>query len=171
MIPAAASSPADLSVTLRATPAAAVIGQNLTYTLTVTNAGPGTATGVIVTQVLPQGAAFVSATGGVSPVNGNLTFQLGNLPSGGTTLMVVVRPIPGTATLTTTATVKSNESDPNPANSTATEGTIVMTPPGDGPHVVAIRRFGFHRQPTLVVLEMSGDDLDPIRAANALNYR
>jgi uncharacterized repeat protein (TIGR01451 family) len=170
VIPAASSSSADLSVTFGPAPNIAVAGRDLTYTLTVKNAGPGPATGVILTQTLPPGTTFVSATGGVSPVNGELTFQLGSLAPGVTTITVVVRPIPGTARLATRATIKSNEPNRNPGNSTTTQDRVVMTPPGDGPRIVGVRRYGFHRQPTLVVLDIYADGLDPVRAANALNY-
>jgi large repetitive protein len=171
VMPASSSSSVDLSVKLGATPNIAVVNQNLTYTLTVTNAGPGPATGVILTQTLPEGTTFVSATGGVLPVNGKLTFQLGNLAPGSAAVTVVVRPIPGTATLATKATVNSNEPNRQPGNSTAPQDTVVMTPPGSGPRIVGIRRFGFQRQPTLLVLYTKGDGLDPVRAANTLNYK
>ena len=68
-------------------PAPAVAGQPLTYTLTVTNNGPSNATGVTVTDPLPAALSFVSATpsqGSVERVNGVLTIHLGNLADGAT---------------------------------------------------------------------------------------
>ena len=41
-------------------------GTNTTYTITVTNNGPSTVTGATVSDVLPRGVTFVSATGGAT---------------------------------------------------------------------------------------------------------
>ena len=38
-----------------------IVGSNLTYSLTVTNRGPATASSVSVTNALPTGVVFVSA--------------------------------------------------------------------------------------------------------------
>jgi len=43
------------------------------------------------------------------------------------------------------------------------------TPTGDGPTVVAVQRFGFHAQPTLVELQFN-EPLDPVPAQNPSNY-
>ncbi len=56
---------ADLSVGLAVTPNSVEVGQDLTFTLMVTNAGTTVATGATLTDVLPSGVTFVSATGGV----------------------------------------------------------------------------------------------------------
>ena len=56
-------------------------GDDITYTLTVTNLGPSTATGVVVTDTLPDEVTFVTA-GSTAPdnINGNvLTYNLGDL--------------------------------------------------------------------------------------------
>ena len=53
---------ADLAVTKAADPTVGTAGQALTYTLTVTNAGPFQATGVIATDAVPAGAMFDAAS-------------------------------------------------------------------------------------------------------------
>src|SRR5262249_18666124 len=55
---------ADLSLTQTAAPAGAFgLGSgNLTYTLTVGTAGPNLATGIVLTDTLPAGVTFVSAS-------------------------------------------------------------------------------------------------------------
>ena len=71
---------ADLQVGITASPTPVQAGQNVQYTITATNNGLSSATGVVVTDTIPSGVTFVSATGGVTPDdNGNLTFSVGNL--------------------------------------------------------------------------------------------
>ena len=52
---------ADISLA-KSAPATANAGQNITYRLTVTNTGPSLASGVVLTDDLPAGVAFVSVT-------------------------------------------------------------------------------------------------------------
>jgi uncharacterized repeat protein (TIGR01451 family) len=83
---------ADLSVITDVSPGQATFGQEVTYTITVRNDGPNTATGVVVADTLPPTGTFVSATGGATPVNGILTVDVGSLAPGATaTVQVVVR--------------------------------------------------------------------------------
>ncbi|MDX1942921.1 MAG: T9SS-dependent M36 family metallopeptidase [Saprospiraceae bacterium] len=61
-------------------------GDEITYTLTVTNHKEEATSGVVLTDELPEGTAYIagSATGGaqVSVENGMIRFEVGNLPSG-----------------------------------------------------------------------------------------
>ena len=52
---------ADLSVTKTVSDATPNVGDQITFTVTLTNQGPDTATGVQVTDLLPAGLTFVSA--------------------------------------------------------------------------------------------------------------
>ena len=61
---------ADLGVTIAGAPATAVVGQDLTYEITVTNAGPFPAANTTLTDTIPANATFVSGTGGVTPNGG-----------------------------------------------------------------------------------------------------
>jgi uncharacterized repeat protein (TIGR01451 family) len=95
------------------------LGRPLTYTLTITNYGPSDATGVVVTDTLPTGMRFVSATPsqGLGCLLGGdkiIICALNDLALGASaTITFVVTPITVTGTLTHTALVKANESDPN----------------------------------------------------------
>jgi uncharacterized repeat protein (TIGR01451 family) len=62
VIEEAAAPEADLGITLGDSPDPVIVDQTLTYTLTATNNGPDGATGVVVTDVLPTGVAYVSGT-------------------------------------------------------------------------------------------------------------
>lgn len=55
------SNPADLSLSKIVDNALPSVGQNVTYTLTLTNTGPGAANNITVTDILPAGMSFVSA--------------------------------------------------------------------------------------------------------------
>src|SRR5206468_9717651 len=57
---------ADVSVSATASPNPALAGTNVTFTATVQNLGPSTATNVTLTDTVPAGASFVS----VSPSQG-----------------------------------------------------------------------------------------------------
>jgi uncharacterized repeat protein (TIGR01451 family) len=74
---AAGVNTADLSVTKAATPNPVVPGSNITYTITVQNAGPQDATNVAWDDAVPTGTTFVSAT---APAGWTLTTP----PVGGT---------------------------------------------------------------------------------------
>src|SRR5438045_1809106 len=58
---------ADLSITKSDSPDPVLAGNNLTYTIAVTNGGPSVARGVQVTDPVPANTSFVSAdSGGVN---------------------------------------------------------------------------------------------------------
>ena len=72
---------ADLAVTKTDSPDPVAVGQQLTYTVGVSNAGPSSATGITVTDTLPAGVTFNSATpsqGSCSQSAGTVTCSLGN---------------------------------------------------------------------------------------------
>ena len=57
-------------------------GANLTYTITYGNTGTGNATGVVISETLPAGTSFVSATGGGSHAGGVVTWNIGTVNAG-----------------------------------------------------------------------------------------
>lgn len=122
----------DLSVKVTATPNPVVAGSNLTYTVTVTNHGPWVANGIVLSNAIPAGAAFVSATSGTYSTNsGAVVWSIGSLTNNAsvTATIVVVPGIAGSAVLTSTVT--GNEADPNMLNNVAINTTTVQTPFAD----------------------------------------
>ena len=82
------STSADLGITLSA-PARVISGGNLTYSISVSNAGKVTATGVSITDALPTGTVFSSASTSQGTVqaplvgsNGTVTINVGSLATG-----------------------------------------------------------------------------------------
>jgi uncharacterized repeat protein (TIGR01451 family)/uncharacterized delta-60 repeat protein len=112
-------------------PSPVLLGDNLTYTLIVTNFGPATATTVAVTNTLPSGVNFISAApAGYRLVGSQVTFtNLGNLASGAqTTATITVKPLVA-GTLTNNATSGSGILDPLKGNNSASVKTLVEALP------------------------------------------
>jgi uncharacterized repeat protein (TIGR01451 family) len=122
--PAAA---ADLSVLKTASAATVSVGDQLTYTIAVSNAGPAAATGVTVIDSLPGSVTFVSASATQGSCTGTTTVScnLGTIASAaGATVTITVRgATPGTAV--NEATVSATTPDPNTGNNTSTVTTTI----------------------------------------------
>ncbi|MDW8328439.1 MAG: right-handed parallel beta-helix repeat-containing protein [Candidatus Bipolaricaulota bacterium] len=118
---------ADLSVTKSDTPDPVNVGDNLTYTITVTNNGPNNATGITVTDTLPATVTFVSASTGCTHSAGTVTCTIASLAaSANTSVTITVTPQAGAVpSITNTVSVSGNEFDPNAANNSANQSTTV----------------------------------------------
>jgi uncharacterized repeat protein (TIGR01451 family) len=107
-----------------------IAGNNLTYTLTITNNGPSMATGVTLTDTLPASATLISAsTSNCNQLAGKVICQLGNLAqnqSAQVSLGVAVDPS-ARGMFTNTAIVGGNEPDPTVQNDTTTQKTTLTT--------------------------------------------
>src|SRR5262249_27446719 len=113
---------ADLAITKTGTPNPVNVNSTLTYTLIVTNNGPSIATGTVVSDTLPGGLTFVSATATQGTCTGTsaLSCNLGSLAVGGTaTVRLSVLP-PAAGSPTNPPTVASDQSDSTPANTAST---------------------------------------------------
>ncbi|MFJ9637454.1 hypothetical protein [Streptomyces sp. NPDC101178] len=114
---------ADLSVTKAADATTVTVGQTVTYRITVHNAGPNPATGVSVTDRLPDGLAFLSAdgtSGDYDPTTGR--WLVGDLADDATATLVLRAKATKPGALTNTATAEGNEKDPD-----ATDNTDAVT--------------------------------------------
>jgi len=119
----------DLALTKTGPPSASV-GSNITYSLTVTNNGPGVATGVTLIDPLPPNVTFVSATPTAGTCGGTatVTCNLGSLANGaGATVALVVQAAGGT--VTNVASVTGNEAESAPSNNRASADTVINGPP------------------------------------------
>ena len=119
---------ADLSLTKTASPNPGQAGAPLAYRITATNNGPATATNVIVTDTLPGGVAFVSATTTQGNCNGSgpINCDLGALAAGSSAVITITVTPSSPGQITNTATVTANENDFDATNNTAVAMTLIQ---------------------------------------------
>src|SRR6185369_5742670 len=121
-------SSADLSVTKTASPNPGQTGVPLSYRIVATNSGPAAATNVIVTDTLPAGVTFGSATTTQGSCNGTATVScnLGSLPVGASAIVTILVTPASAGQITNSATVAGTEPDPDATNNTASATTLIQ---------------------------------------------
>lgn len=126
---------ADPAITKSVRVSAAQVGEVVEFTLTVTNRGNGTATGVVVEDSMPDFLALeaIHASRGTVNVNGSsLRVEIGDVPSGDVvTITVTTRAVaaiepPNNSNVATLSTTSSSD-DPNNNRGVAT--LVVSQPP------------------------------------------
>jgi uncharacterized repeat protein (TIGR01451 family) len=124
------SSGADLAIlSSSASPEPVGVGNDLTYVAHVLNQGPKDATGVMFTDTLPNNVNFVSATaspGSCVQANGMVSCNVGALASSAEFAVNIVVTPTVAGTIMNTLNVTANETDPVPANNTATQTTTAL---------------------------------------------
>lgn len=118
----------DLVVDKTADAAEVTVGQNVTYTITVTNNGPDAASEVVVTDVIASSATFVSVSssqGSASEDSGTVTAELGSLAANSSATVTLVVRADEVGTLSNTATVAAAEEDLVPGNNTSSVDVAV----------------------------------------------
>ncbi|HEV8187661.1 MAG TPA: PQQ-dependent sugar dehydrogenase, partial [Pyrinomonadaceae bacterium] len=121
---------ADLSITDTASPNPGQAGVSLSYRIIVTNHGPKPATNVTVTDTLPAGVSFVSATATQGNCNGSgpVICNLGSLDVDSSAIVTIVVVPSSAGQVTNSATVSGSENDSDPTNNTAAVMTIIQPP-------------------------------------------
>jgi uncharacterized repeat protein (TIGR01451 family) len=153
---------AEVSLTKVDAPDPVAPGANVTYTITVTNAGPSDGTGGMLSDTVPAGTTFVSLTApagwscATPSVGGTgaVTCSMSNFGVGSEvfTLVVAVDPSAADGTvITNTATFTATSTDPAPGNESATATTTVSTDIAD----LSLTKT---------------DDADPVIAGSNLTY-
>ena len=125
-VPITITQAADIVVTKQADVETPTVGDNVTYTVTVTNAGPSNATGVVLDDALPPGVLLVSAVGdgalACAPAGAGVHCEAPALEPGASATATLVVSLPdglAPGDLTNTATGSSAIPDPDPTNNSA----------------------------------------------------
>jgi uncharacterized repeat protein (TIGR01451 family) len=126
---------ADLNVSIGASPSPVKRKTNLTYAVTVQNAGPSAAPGTVVTDTLPSDVEFVSlaAPSGSSCIapaigaTGTVKCTVGSLADGAAAQLTIVVLVvaPRATTIADTVKVTSSATDPDLTDNQATVWTTV----------------------------------------------
>jgi uncharacterized repeat protein (TIGR01451 family) len=141
LVVSASSTPADLSINKTVSPLILLsgVGGTLTYTLTVHNGGPGTATGVTVSDPLASTTTFASASstqGSCVQASGTVSCSLGTLANGATATVTIKATATSGGFVTNTATVTGGQTDPNTKNNSDSATAYVVGP------IVTIQKTG-----------------------------
>src|SRR5262245_57717971 len=114
---------------------AIALGGQITYSLTVFNAGPDDAVNVVLTDAIPAHTSFVTAstnTGSVSFDGTTLTINVGTLAfdsmANATLVVQVDQNTPRGTTISNTVTGTTSTSDPDTSNNSAEAFTVVTGP-------------------------------------------
>ncbi|MFO1494452.1 MAG: autotransporter domain-containing protein [Lysobacterales bacterium] len=149
---------ADLQISKTDSADPVVYAERYTYTLTVRNAGPAAASGVVIRDPLPSGISFVLAAGaGLSCTGGaNIECRASAPLAAGAQLVATVTVDAGnaSATITNQATVASTTTDPVAANNTAQQTTAIVSPQGEDAENLLRNAVGDNR--------LAADSLQPV---------
>jgi uncharacterized repeat protein (TIGR01451 family) len=122
----------NLGVTKTVSSATPAVGTNVTFTVTIHNSGPDDATSAQVTDLLPAGLTFVSATqsqGTFTPGTG--VWDVGALTNGASASLRITATVTGTTQVTNTARrTASSPVDPVSTNDSASARVTGSTIPG-----------------------------------------
>ena len=120
---------ADLTLTKQIVSGPALLDQPLSYLVLVTNAGPNTASRVVVRDTLPANTELLNAelsAGTYAIYGGDFYFQPGDLEAGATAAVTLVLRPTSLGLITNTASVVAVEGDPNPADNQAEVVSLVQ---------------------------------------------
>ena len=125
------SASADIEITKTTDNLEPKVGETFNFTVTVTNNGPATASGLKVTDSVPAGLTYVSSTAstGTSYSSGTGIWDIGALADGATATLTIGVSGAARGMVTNTALVSAlNESDPDSTNDSDSESVTVKIP-------------------------------------------
>ncbi len=119
---------ADLLVRVTDSPDPVMVGAVVNYTVAVTNFGPAAATGVVLSNQLPAGVTFLTATpsqGSCSQAAGVITCNVGSLSSGASATVTIAARTTVPGLITDVAGVSGGQVDLNLADNVHSAKTTV----------------------------------------------
>jgi uncharacterized repeat protein (TIGR01451 family) len=122
---------ADLAVKAAASPNPINVGDQVTFTFTITNSGPSSASGVNFTDVLPSGATFASASstqGSATEANGTVSVPIGNINPNSSVVVTVKMTATAAGTLSDPGLVTESTVDPTPNDNSESASVTVNQP-------------------------------------------
>jgi large repetitive protein len=143
-----APSAADLRLAKTASATTLAVGEQVTFTVTVTNDGPDQATGVEVLDLLPAGLTFVGSTQTQGTYNsGTGVWDVGTLASGASATLTLTATLSATSPVTNTAEVSASDQfdpDSTPGNNVPGEddqASVTVSPTTPAPARLSKRMF------------------------------
>ncbi len=118
----------NLAVTKTVNNTTPFVGNNVIFTITATNNGPSAATGVKVTDNLPAGYTFVSATTTAGTSWSGSIWTIGNLANGASATLTITAKVKITGPYSNTATITGDQADPISGNDSAGATTTPVIP-------------------------------------------
>ncbi|MFP4322538.1 MAG: beta strand repeat-containing protein [Anaerolineales bacterium] len=122
---------ADLAVSITESADPVTVGESLTYTITVDNLGPDTATGATLNWTRGGAAATVTNVNPTNAVCTGNSCTLGSVPSGASATVVISLMADAIGTIVLDAVVGFAAGDTNTANNATTESTIIQAASAD----------------------------------------
>lgn len=115
---------ADLRLTKTVDNAAPAVGNNVVFSITVTNDGPSNATGVQVIDQLPTGYTYVSDNGGGAYISGTGIWTIGTLNNGAAVTLQITASVNGSGVYFNSAEITASDNpdpDSTPNNDVSSE--------------------------------------------------
>ena len=146
---------ADLNLTKSVNESAPALGSNVEYTLTLSNDGPNTATGVEVTDALPDGLSLVSADPNTGSYDSGV-WTVNELATGEQTTLTLTTTVENTEDVMNTAEVTASDQfdpDSTPGNNVSNEDDQANTTVSGQAADLAVTKTVDDSEPTV------GDDV------------
>jgi len=135
--PSPAQGAAELTLTTGHSPAQVMVGNDVTYNVTVANGGPDAATGVRFVHELPPNSQFISVApsqGNCSYANGRVVCKLGSIDASANATVAVTATLTDEGlqvpaqgkTVNSTFMARATENDSNLNDNTVTEGVTLL---------------------------------------------
>ncbi|WP_367755591.1 gliding motility-associated C-terminal domain-containing protein [Flavobacterium sp. WC2430] len=120
----------DIAVTKVASNETPYKGGTITFTITAQNLSTvNNASNVVVSDVIPSGYTLISATPSAGTISSSSTWTIGTLNKNKTETLTIVATVNLTGNYANTATITTDNIDPNPYNNTSTSTPVPINTP------------------------------------------